>query len=199
MLTITTTRKLDALRQRAAQAETALTDTTHQLETLLEQRRETGQERPDTGNDPAAVRDELEAAQRLADEAMASEARTKSVCNLVVKDASAQLAARDAAIAELRAELEQARAGQPAEPELPEHTVLQFRTLGGGLVALISRPDEDRIDDARIYGYQCLTCGGEADGAWRMEDGRRWANEHAAVCRAIPAGTADAGKAATRA
>lgn len=67
--------------------------------------------------------------------------------------------------------------------------MVQFRTLGGGLVALIAEPDEDRVDDARIYGYQCLTCGDRASGAYRMEDGRRWANEHAAVCRALPAGT----------
>ncbi|GAA2815125.1 hypothetical protein GCM10010441_44690 [Kitasatospora paracochleata] len=185
MLTITTTARLDALRQRADQAETARADTNRRLEELLEQRHVTGQERLDTRNEAAAVRDELEAAKQLAREVMASETRTRSVCDFMMRDASAGLAARDRTIAELRAELDRAL-GQPAEPELPEHTVLQFRTIGGGLVALIAAPDEDRYDRDPVYGYQCLTCGGEVSGAFRVEDGRRWANEHAAVCRAIP-------------
>ncbi|MFF4384455.1 hypothetical protein [Kitasatospora sp. NPDC001547] len=190
MLTITTTRNLDALRQRAAQAETALTDTNRRLETLLEQPHRTCQEPPATRTDLAAARDGLAAALQLADEAMAREARTKRVCDLMVKDASSQLAARDRTIAELRAELEQARTGQPVEPELPDHTVLRFRTRAGGLAVVIGKPGTGYTNAE--YSWRCLACGdgNSCDYDDHLVDRmRRMANKHAGECWAVPATT----------
>lgn len=50
--------------------------------------------------------------QTLAAEAIASEARTRSVCDFLVKNAATQLADRDRTITALRAELEQDRTGR---------------------------------------------------------------------------------------
>lgn len=195
MLTITTTGTLDALRRRADQAETDVADANRQLEEL-QQQREMGQDQPDAPTELAALRDELAAARWLADEALASEARTKSVCDVMVKDASAQLAARDRTIAELRAELEHARTTwSAAEPELPKHTVLRFRTVGGGLAVVTGEPTTyyceplDKPVERPSYAWQCLTCADSSGGytTWDRDDMRRRANEHAAECRAIPA------------
>ncbi|WP_327071892.1 hypothetical protein [Kitasatospora sp. NBC_01302] len=207
MLTITITSKLDQLRHRAAQAdtaETALTDTNRRLEQLLEQRREASQELLDMRNDRTAVQDKLEAAQKLADEAKASEARLRRSEQLMRQGVDSLLATRDRTIAELRADLERARnTRSAAESELPEHTVLQFRTVGGGLAVVTGEPTTyysdryceplDEPVDGHRYAWQCLTCGDDSGGytTWDRDDMRRRANEHAAGCRAIPAGTGD--------
>ncbi|GLW73687.1 hypothetical protein Kpho02_59850 [Kitasatospora phosalacinea] len=186
MLTITTTRTLAALRQRAKQAEGDLADATRQLEEF-QQRSETGQDQPQLPAYVAALREELEAAHQLADEAMASEARTKSASEVMRLDATKRLAAQQRTIAELRAELEQACAAGPAGPELPEHTALAFRTLGGSLVALIAQPDDNSVSGRLNYSHRCLGCGDEAVvGTHHADNARRRANEHAAECRAIP-------------
>ncbi|MFJ9447150.1 hypothetical protein ACIRRH_35670 [Kitasatospora sp. NPDC101235] len=191
-MTITTTARIAALRQRAVQAETAQAETAHRLEEALEEQRIRDLEL-------LTVRADLKTALAKPERTLVAEAKaSEAVTRLLMKEASAQLAARDRTIAELRAELEQARAGRPADPALPEHAVLAFRTLGGGLVALMAVPDEDSYDRRPSYGYACLTCGDEATGpsGWRTAAGG--ANEHAGECRAIPAGTTDAGKAGTR-
>lgn len=189
MLTITTTARLDQLRHRATQAEASLTDTA-----LTDTARRLGETRAEllaARTDLATLRGELAAVQQLARQASAGEARARALEQLLLRDAGSQVADRDRTIADLRAELEQTRAGQPAGPELPEHTVARFLTLGGGLVALLAVPDEDRYDSHPVYGYECLACGGQADGAYRIADGRRWANEHASTCRALPAPAID--------
>ncbi|MGK4586179.1 hypothetical protein [Kitasatospora sp. HPMI-4] len=191
MLTITTTGRIAQLRDRALQAETALAAPNLQLEDAREELRTRDLE-------SHSARADLQTAQSDSGQSLVAKTKaSEAVTRLLLKDASERLADQNRTITELRAELEQARASQPADPALPEHAVMAFRTLGGGLVTLLAVPDEDRYDRHPIYGYQCLTCGDEASGAFRMKDGRRWANEHAAVCRAIPTGTA-AGKAGVR-
>ncbi|MFD9685163.1 hypothetical protein ACFWXO_05305 [Kitasatospora sp. NPDC059088] len=181
MLTITTTARIDRLRQRAEEAETALGDTARQLGTEQE-------ERAARDLELQAVRADLNAAldasgQTLAKEAMASAARARSACDVVVKGASAQLAARDRTIAELRAELEQVRA-RPSTAA-PEHTVLTFLTALGGLVALIGKPATEYSD--REFTWRCLACGDRSFDADSFgERSRRLANAHAGQCRAVP-------------
>ncbi|MFC8454218.1 hypothetical protein [Kitasatospora sp. NPDC057223] len=165
-------------------ADTALTDTARRLG-------ETRAELLAARTDLATLRGELAAAQQLARQASAGEARARALEQLLLRDAGAQAADRDRTIAGLRAELEQTRAVQLAAVGLPEHTVARFLTLGGGLVALLAVPDEDRYESPPVYGYECLTCGHQASGAYRIADGRRWANEHASTCRALPAPVID--------
>ncbi|GAA2121485.1 hypothetical protein GCM10009759_71250 [Kitasatospora saccharophila] len=190
MITITTTRSLAALRQRAEQAEGNLADTTRRLEKLLQQRPETGQDQPQMPADLAALRAELEIARRQAAEARASEARTRTVCDSKVEGAYLRAAQKEQTIAELRAELERTHVGAPAGPELPKRTVMTFLNLGGGLVALFARSDSDY--PSADHGYLCLACGLEPTESHSRDVVRRWANSHAAECRAVPIGSAGA-------
>ncbi|KOV10737.1 hypothetical protein ADK60_37540 [Streptomyces sp. XY431] len=192
MLTITTTARLGALRQRADQADTALTDTARQLKELRE-------EHHGCGPELAAARAGLEATPAESGQALVAEAKaSEAVTRLLLKDASARIADRDRTITDLRAALEQARTGQPAEPELPEHTMLRFRTVGGGTTVVTGEPRtywshcQDKTVHGHDYAWKCVTCGDDSSSytSHDLADMRRRANEHAAVCRAIPAGTA---------
>ena len=174
MLTIIKSSALERLRALAAQADTAQTGegaTRTAMEKLAEQ----------AHADAGALR-------RAQAEAVAARTDTERVEKLLsrqaVEAAGDRLRAADT-IRELRAALEQARMQAPAVAGLPEHTVLQFRTVGGGLVALTERPDAFD-EDLHHIGWECVTCGDNGS-AYYPDDGRRWANEHAAECRALPA------------
>ncbi len=203
MLTIIRSSALERLRAMAAQADTAQSGEADTRTTppaaaesgaagtaLTDTARRLGETRAEllaARTDLAALRGELAAVQQLARQASAGEARARALEQLLLRDAGSQVADRDRTIADLRAALEQTRTQAPAVAGLPEHTVARFLTLGGGLVVLLAVPDEDRYDSQPVYGYECLACGGQAAGAYRIADGRRWANEHAAECRALPA------------
>ncbi|MFF7459112.1 hypothetical protein [Kitasatospora sp. NPDC008115] len=186
MLTVTTTGQIAAWRGRVEQAEADLATATDQLADLMDQQRDPDEQLLAALSDLATTRDALARAEQTAAEAMADEARTKSVCDVMVKDAAAQLAARERTIVRLRADLEQALARKSAEPELPEHTVLRFLAVGGGLVVVT-------VED-RSYAWRCLACGDDSGHYSTRDDMRRRANDHAAGCRAIPARSGDTTK-----
>ncbi|MFF2630868.1 hypothetical protein ACFVUN_34535 [Kitasatospora griseola] len=169
MFKLITAGALADLVQRAETAETSLADANRKLADLTA-RQELALERE---GEAAELRKELAAVNVCLRQRDADGESFRLETNML-------LAACDRTIAELGAELKLVRADRPAGPELPERTVLTFRTVGGGLVALIATSGPCN------YGYQCLTCGDEAGGAYSMENARRWANEHAAECRAIP-------------
>ncbi|MFD8597482.1 hypothetical protein ACFV1L_21010 [Kitasatospora sp. NPDC059646] len=182
MLKLITAGAFADLVRRAETAETALADANRRLENVAVQQ-ESAPER-ERGDEAAELRAELaDARLRLCQRN--AELR---LGELVLAEAKARLVDRDREVAELRAELQRPAAGCPADPELPEHTVLTCRTVGGGLVAVIARPDESFTDGRCDYGYQCLACGDSNSGAYQPGDGRRWANEHAGMCRAVPTG-----------
>ncbi|WP_380286558.1 hypothetical protein [Kitasatospora purpeofusca] len=198
MIIVTTSGRIAALRSRGDEAVAALASATQQLEDVLHQQRDPDEQLLTAFSDLATARDDLASAERTAAEAIASQTASHSMQKLLLREAQSQTDARDRTIAELRAELERARAAESAasEPaELPEHTVLRFRTVGGGLVVVTGTPDKNPADDS--YGWQCVTCGdGGGHRTWFRDRARRLANDHAAACRAM-AGTAAAAKAGT--
>ncbi|MGW4694738.1 hypothetical protein ACWEO1_20430 [Kitasatospora cineracea] len=186
MITITTTATLTTLRRRAAQAEQIeadLAETRSRLEHAAgeleaERQRDLAQETADLNRQLAAAQHRIGALELKA-------ASNKALLDLTGKNAAAQIAGLEHTVGRLRGELEQARAGRPAGPELPEHTVRAFRTVGGGLVAQIARPDSS-VDGHISHGYRCLACGDELIRAYHENNAHHRANEHAAQCRAIP-------------
>ncbi|MER5353423.1 hypothetical protein ABT093_24195 [Kitasatospora sp. NPDC002551] len=209
MIIVTTSGRIAALRSRGDEAAAALASATQQLEDVLNQQRDPDEQLltalsdlATARDDLATARDDLASAERTAAEAIASQTASHSMQKLLLRDAQSRIDAGDRTIAELRAELERARAAEPAAPEpveLPEHTVLRFRTVGGGLVVVTGVSDEHRADDGRSYAWQCITCGdGGGHLVWFRDGARRLANDHAGACRAIPTGTAgEAAKAGT--
>ncbi|MFE2174393.1 hypothetical protein [Kitasatospora sp. NPDC059462] len=184
MIALTTCGRIAALHSRADAAEAALADVTQQLESVLQQH-DPDEQLLTAVSDLATMRDDLACAERTAAEAIASQAASHSLQLLLLREAQSRIDARDRTIAELRAELERARAGESA---VPERTVLRFRTVGGGLVVVTRAPDKTRVGDS--YAWQCITCGdGGGHLTWFRDDARRLANDHAAACRALPAGS----------
>ncbi|GAA2154349.1 hypothetical protein GCM10009760_53190 [Kitasatospora kazusensis] len=188
MLTITTTRRIEALRHRADQAETALTDTARRLEISEDAQRLRGFDLLSVQGDLTTVRAELTALRGTADELRSAAGLHREELTEARQVAQRLLATHERTVAALLGELERVRAGRPAaDPELPEHTVLQFRTALGGVV-VVTRQVAVRDHD-RGYSWQCLACDGSNSKyrSWGLDDMRDEANRHAAECRAIPA------------
>ncbi|MFI8085850.1 hypothetical protein ACIF6L_34300 [Kitasatospora sp. NPDC086009] len=124
MLTITTTRRLDALRHRADQAETALTDHARRLEISEDKRRRLASNLVSALSDLTAVRAELTAARGTADELRSGAGLHREELAEAGAGAQRLLATHERTVAALLAELERARAekhaagcrGVPAEP-----------------------------------------------------------------------------------
>ncbi|MEV7122127.1 hypothetical protein, partial [Kitasatospora griseola] len=190
---------------RASQSEDKLTDLAVQLETDADAHRKTAdaltgqvdrlhQEAAQRRRDLAAVRELLERAQAVQ---AAQGSADLAQLDLLREEARVQLAARDELITGLRTELEKTK----ADEQVPEHTVLKFRTAVGGLVVVTGEPDgcrdEAESDDRRCYHdytWQCLACEQRSESyTYGLEPARRQANLHAGECRAeTPARTATA-------
>ncbi|MFJ2191591.1 hypothetical protein ACIOJE_27280 [Kitasatospora sp. NPDC087861] len=196
MLTIARTTELAKLREQAAQAKDAAareSSARRELAKLGEQLR-------------VAL---VEKKQAEAETARA-EAEARAVLERVQADQVGVCAGLRCTIAELRAELQQLRSAQPTvREELPEHTVLRFRTVGGGTTVVTGKPStywsycQDKNVHGHDYAWKCVTCGDDSSSytSHDLADMRRRSNEHAASCRAIPAGpgdTADAEKTGAR-
>ncbi|MEV5432769.1 hypothetical protein [Streptomyces sp. NPDC052701] len=91
---------------------------------------------------------------------------------------------RERLLEEVRLWIELARLAPASPPEtVPEGTVMQIRTRGGALTAVMERTQASGL----VYPWTCLGCGdGRKYGTANRSDARQEATRHALDCWVLP-------------